>query len=57
MGILLFVIIVFLLLGGAGIGLHGMLGTILIVFAVLWLFGGVGYHGSRSGWYGRGSGF
>jgi hypothetical protein len=37
-----------------GIGLHGLLGTILLVVAVLWLLGGVGYHGSRSGWYGRG---
>jgi hypothetical protein len=52
MGLLLLIVIVFLLLGGAGFGLHGTLGTVLIVFALLWLFGGLGYHGSRSGWYG-----
>ena len=53
MGLLLLIVIVFLLLGGGGFALHGMLGTILIIFAVVWLLGGLGYHGSRSGWYGR----
>ncbi len=54
MGLLLFIIIIFLLFGGVGFGMHSLLGTILIIFAVVWLLGGVGYHGSRSGWYGRG---
>ena len=51
MGLLLFIILVFLLLGGAGFGLHGTLGTVLIVLAIFWLLGGVGFHGSRYGWY------
>ncbi len=56
MGLLLLILIVFLILGGAGFGLHGMLGTVLIVLAILWLLGGIGYHGSRSGWYRGGRG-
>ena len=56
MNLLLLVIILFLLFGGAGFALSGTLGTVLIVLAVLWLVGGIGYHGSRSGWYGRGPG-
>ena len=51
MGLLLLVILVFLLLGGAGFGLQGPLGTVLVILAVLWLLGGVGFHGSRYGWY------
>jgi len=55
MGLLLVIIVIFLLLGGVGFGLHGTLGTILIICAVVWLIGGFGYHGSRSGWW-RGGG-
>lgn len=55
-GLLLFIVIVFFILGGAGYALHGMLGIILFVLAVAWLLGGVGYHGSRSGWYRGGRG-
>ena len=54
MNLLLLVIVLFLLFGGAGFYLSGTLGTVLIVLAVLWLIGGVGFHGSRSGWYGGG---
>jgi len=56
MGLLLAVLIIFLLLGGAGLSLHGTLGTVLLILAVVWLLGGLGYHGSRSGWYGSGRG-
>jgi len=55
-GLLLAVLIIFLLLGGAGLSLHGTLGTVLLILAVIWLLGGLGYHGSRSGWYGSGRG-
>jgi hypothetical protein len=56
MGLLVAVIIIFLLLGGVGFGVQGTLGTVLIVLAVLWLLGGLGLHGSRSGWFGGGRG-
>ena len=52
MGFLLLVLLVFLLLGAGGFALHSTLGLILIVFAVIWLLGGLGYHGRRAGWYG-----
>jgi hypothetical protein len=42
MGLLLAVLIIFLLLGGAGLSLHGTLGTVLLILAVIWLLGGLG---------------
>jgi hypothetical protein len=54
MGLLVVIIILFLLLGGGGLGLGGPLGTILIILAVVWLIGGVGWHGRNNGWFGNG---
>ena len=52
MGLLLVILLVFLLLGVGGFALHSTLGTVLIVLAVVWLIGGLGYHGRSAGWYG-----
>lgn len=51
MGLIALFVIVFLVLGGVGIGMHGVVGNVLIALAVLWLVGGIGYHGNRVGWF------
>ncbi|HWD38630.1 MAG TPA: hypothetical protein VG944_07260 [Fimbriimonas sp.] len=47
-------LIIFLLIAAAGVSVHGAMGTVIVVLAAAWFIGGLGYHGSKLGYYGVG---